>query len=81
MYAILVFLSAIGLREEKNQPFVIMFSLIYRYVTEISDEQKEYQDLARKFAREVIIPVAPHHDKTGEVSFKDVFNRFIFSVF
>ncbi|KAL3871255.1 hypothetical protein ACJMK2_039262 [Sinanodonta woodiana] len=33
---------------------------------ELSDEQKEYQQLARKFAREVIIPVAPHHDKTGE---------------
>lgn len=24
------------------------------------------QELARKFAREEIIPVAPHHDKTGE---------------
>lgn len=33
---------------------------------DLTDEQKEYQQLARKFAREVIIPVAPHHDKTGE---------------
>ncbi|XP_060066068.1 medium-chain specific acyl-CoA dehydrogenase, mitochondrial-like [Ylistrum balloti] len=32
----------------------------------LTDEQKEYQDTARKFAREEIIPVAPHHDKTGE---------------
>jgi len=34
---------------------------------ELSDEQKEMQLLARKFAREEIIPVAPHHDQTGEV--------------
>ncbi|XP_061165166.1 medium-chain specific acyl-CoA dehydrogenase, mitochondrial-like isoform X1 [Saccostrea echinata] len=33
---------------------------------ELSDEQKEYQELARKFSREEIIPVAPHYDKTGE---------------
>ncbi|XP_033732330.1 medium-chain specific acyl-CoA dehydrogenase, mitochondrial-like [Pecten maximus] len=32
----------------------------------LTDEQKEYQDTARKFAREEIVPVAPHHDKTGE---------------
>ncbi|XP_053380510.1 medium-chain specific acyl-CoA dehydrogenase, mitochondrial-like isoform X2 [Mercenaria mercenaria] len=36
------------------------------YNFELTDEQKEYQQLARKFAREVIVPVAPHHDKTGE---------------
>ncbi|XP_022084242.1 medium-chain specific acyl-CoA dehydrogenase, mitochondrial-like [Acanthaster planci] len=33
---------------------------------ELSDEQKEYQDLARKFTREEIIPKAPEYDKTGE---------------
>ena len=33
---------------------------------ELSDEQKEYQQTARKFAREVIVPAAEHHDKTGE---------------
>jgi len=33
---------------------------------ELSPEQVEFQQLARKFAREEIIPVAPHHDKTGE---------------
>lgn len=32
----------------------------------LSDEQAEMQALARKFAREDIIPVAAHHDKTGE---------------
>lgn len=35
---------------------------------ELSDEQKEYRDLARKFCREEIVPSAPHYDKTGEVS-------------
>lgn len=33
---------------------------------DLSDEQKEFQDVARKFTREEIIPVAAHHDKTGE---------------
>jgi len=33
---------------------------------ELNDEQKEYKALARKFAAEEIIPVAAHHDKTGE---------------
>lgn len=32
----------------------------------ISEEQKEMQELARKFCREEIIPVAAQHDKTGE---------------
>ncbi|CAD7080767.1 unnamed protein product [Hermetia illucens] len=32
----------------------------------LSDEQREMQDVARKFAREEILPRAAHHDKTGE---------------
>ncbi|XP_013780393.1 LOW QUALITY PROTEIN: medium-chain specific acyl-CoA dehydrogenase, mitochondrial-like [Limulus polyphemus] len=36
------------------------------YCFELTDEQKEYQALARKFTREEIIPIAQHHDKTGE---------------
>lgn len=36
------------------------------FPAELSPEQVEFQQLARKFAREEIIPVAPHHDKTGE---------------
>lgn len=32
----------------------------------LSDEQKQLQDMARKFAKEEIIPKAAHHDKTGE---------------
>ncbi|XP_033222121.1 probable medium-chain specific acyl-CoA dehydrogenase, mitochondrial [Belonocnema kinseyi] len=33
---------------------------------QLSDTQREMQELARKFAREEIIPVAAHYDKTGE---------------
>ena len=32
----------------------------------LNDEQQMIQDMARKFAKEVMIPVAAHHDKTGE---------------
>ncbi len=32
----------------------------------LSDEQKQLQELARKFAKEEIIPKAPHHDETGD---------------
>jgi acyl-CoA dehydrogenase len=32
----------------------------------LSDDQKQLQELARKFAKDEIIPKAPHHDKTGE---------------
>jgi acyl-CoA dehydrogenase len=32
----------------------------------LSDEQKEMQATARKFAREVIAPAAAHHDKNNE---------------
>ncbi|XP_064396402.1 medium-chain specific acyl-CoA dehydrogenase, mitochondrial-like [Halichondria panicea] len=33
---------------------------------ELTPEQNEYQQMARKFAKEVIIPAAPHYDQTGE---------------
>ncbi len=32
----------------------------------LSDDQKQLQELARKFTKEEIIPKAAHHDKTGE---------------
>ena len=32
----------------------------------LSDEQREFQAVARKFGREEIAPVAAHHDRTGE---------------
>lgn len=34
----------------------------------LSEEQRGYQELARKFAKEEMIPVAPEYDRTGEVS-------------
>lgn len=36
------------------------------YSFALSDTQKEIQDVARKFAREEILPIAAQHDKTGE---------------
>ena len=32
----------------------------------LSDDQKQLQDLAKKFTREEIIPKAAHYDKTGD---------------
>lgn len=34
--------------------------------TNLNDDQREFQELARKFTREEIIPKAQHHDETGE---------------
>lgn len=34
---------------------------------EFTEQQKEFQATARKFAREEIVPVAAEYDKTGEV--------------
>ncbi len=45
-----------------SQPVVNLLLLI----SELTPEQREVQELARKFAREEIIPVAAHHDRTGE---------------
>lgn len=36
------------------------------YNFELNNEQKEFQQLARKFAREDIAPAAAHYDKTGD---------------
>jgi len=33
---------------------------------DLTDEQKEFKDLAKKFTADEIIPNAAHHDKTGE---------------
>src|SRR4051812_8510283 len=33
---------------------------------DLSDDQRQLQDLARKFAKEEIIPKAAQHDKSGE---------------
>uniref|UniRef100_A0A8C4ITR8 Medium-chain specific acyl-CoA dehydrogenase, mitochondrial n=1 Tax=Dicentrarchus labrax TaxID=13489 RepID=A0A8C4ITR8_DICLA len=36
------------------------------YSFELTDQQKEFQQLARKFAREEIVPAAATYDRTGE---------------
>lgn len=33
--------------------------------TELNETQREFQELARKFAQDEIIPVAAEHDRTG----------------
>lgn len=52
---------------------IICWSLKFCWL-ELSDEQKEYKDLARKFCREEIVPKAPHYDQTGEVSDESKWN-------
>lgn len=47
-------------------------------IKELTPEQKEYRDVARKFALEEIIPKAAHHDKTGEVLIN---NYYFFHIF
>ncbi len=64
----------------KQKPVVVLISVcqekkkyLFQYLSynflieELSAEQKEMQQLARKFTREEIIPNAAHYDKTGEV--------------
>lgn len=48
-----------------NVEFMTSFSF---FIIELTDEQKEFQATARKFALEEIIPVAAQYDKTGEVN-------------
>ncbi|XP_050520974.1 probable medium-chain specific acyl-CoA dehydrogenase, mitochondrial [Daktulosphaira vitifoliae] len=52
--------TVIAVRKYCDQPRENSFSL------DLSDTQKEFRDLARKFAREEIIPVAAEYDRTGE---------------
>lgn len=35
-------------------------------ILELNDTQKEFQETARKFAREEILPVAGEYDKSGK---------------
>ena len=49
--------------------FYKMAYILQFVILDLSSEQKEYQDLAKKFAREEIIPKAAEYDKTGEVIF------------
>ena len=40
--------------------------------TEMSEELRGLQEMARKFAREEIMPVVAEHDRTGEVKYFDL---------
>jgi len=54
----------------KSTFFVMLLehSVVYRgyIISELSDEQKEIQELARKFTRDEIIPKAAEYDRTME---------------
>ena len=54
----------------------IYFFLCISIIEELSAEQKEMQQLARKFTKEEIIPNAAHYDKTGEVMIDGIFHKF-----
>ena len=45
---------------------------------DLTDTQKEFQQLAHKFTKEEIIPNAPKYDQTGEVC-SHGFNTFCYS--
>jgi len=52
-----------NLKEEYSKRYKGKFPMID---FSLSDEQQQLQDLARKFAKEEIIPKAMHHDETGD---------------
>lgn len=58
---------------------VVVFYNSQCFILEFSPEQKEIEAAARKFATDVVIPVAAEYDRTGEVSSLD-FYHFAFSV-
>lgn len=54
---------------------IVLVSITHKFGTYIyshffplalNETQREFQELARKFAREEIIPVAPEYDRTGK---------------
>jgi hypothetical protein len=49
-------------KKKEIQSFCYSFFLII--IKELSAEQKEMQQLSRKFTKEEIIPTAAHYDKT-----------------
>lgn len=54
----------------------------YSYLTELTEQQKEFQEVARKFAREEIVPAAQSYDRSGEVGYinQSVYH-FVFAYF
>lgn len=56
-----------GSRRKEEVEFLYDYFALF-FSTELTDEQKEFQATARKFALEEIIPVAAQYDRTGEVN-------------
>lgn len=54
----------------------IHFLYVALSLAELTDQQKEFQQLARKFAREEIVPLAAAYDRSGEVSSSIVVSGF-----
>lgn len=46
------------------------FSVLSSYITELNETQKQIVDVASKFAKEEVAPVAAYHDETGEYPIK-----------
>jgi preprotein translocase subunit YajC len=51
----------------KKISLIFLLLFFFFIIKELTAEQKEIQQLARKFTKEEIIPNAAHYDKTGEV--------------
>lgn len=49
-----------------NHYYLIKKAQFFIELLELSDTQREMQDLARKFVKEEIIPVAAEYDRTGK---------------
>uniref|UniRef100_A0AAR2IIG7 Medium-chain specific acyl-CoA dehydrogenase, mitochondrial n=1 Tax=Pygocentrus nattereri TaxID=42514 RepID=A0AAR2IIG7_PYGNA len=53
----------------KGHPRIIKVTHFPCLPSELTDQQKEFKEVARKFAQEEIIPVAPEYDRSGEYPF------------
>jgi preprotein translocase subunit YajC len=57
---------------KKRDSIILLFLFFFIIIKELSAEQKEMQQLSRKFTKEEIIPTAAHYDKTGEVNENEI---------
>ena len=49
--------------------------MIIFFHVDLNEDQQGIEELARKFAREEILPIAADHDKSGEASFLFILRR------
>lgn len=69
---VLLFSSPDNWQNEKEYGICEVGFFYVLFLLELTDEQKEFQATARKFAVEEVIPVAAQYDKTGEVNYHRV---------